>query len=198
DVLAIDARGNTTNRLIYKDISLSELAAFHVIGQPSVFMRKSILDQAGYLDVSYHFLLDHHLWLRMAQLAEILHISGMLSAARFHAESKNVSQAAQFGKEVFHILDWMETQPGLTAILRRDRTRIRAGAHRLAAFYLLDGGDAKGSLREYAIALRLDPPTVLHDWRHLFSAFFSLLGLDRLSSFYRNVRKFVAGRRAVK
>ena len=69
DVLAIDARGTTTNRLTYSDMSLSDLAAFQMIGQPSVFMRRSVLEKAGYLDVSFHFLLDHHLWLRMAQLA---------------------------------------------------------------------------------------------------------------------------------
>jgi len=194
DVLAIDAQGKTTNRLKYGDLSLSDLAAFQVIGQPSVFMRRSVLEHAGYLDVSYHFLLDHHLWLRMAQLTGIRHVPEFLSAARFHADSKNVSRAAEFGEEAFRILDWMETQPGFVAILRENRNRIKAGTHRLRAFYLLDGGDASGSLREYARCFRFNPGTVFRDWKHLLYAVLSLFGLDRLGGVYRNFRRLLIGR----
>src|SRR3990172_3394185 len=196
DVLAIDEHGGTTNQLKYKDLSLSDLAAFHVIGQPSVFMRRSVLEQAGYLDESYHFLLDHHLWLRMAQLAKIQHIPVMLSGARFHPGAKNVSHAAEFGKEAFRILDWMETQPGLKVILESDRNRIRAGAHRLSAFYLLDGGDAPASLREYYRCFRLDPRTAFRGWKHLLSALFSIIGLDRVGRAYRQIRTFLASRKS--
>jgi glycosyltransferase involved in cell wall biosynthesis len=194
DVLAINERGETTNQLKYKDLTLSDLAAFHVIGQPSVFMRRDILEKVGYLDDTYHFLLDHHLWLRIAQVTKIRHIPSMLSAARFHPESKNVSQAAEFSQEVFRILDWMETQPGLKALLKSDRNRIQAGAHRLSAFYLLDGGDASASLREYFRCFRLDSRTFFQDWRHLLFALLSIVGLDRLGGAYRFFRRLLAGR----
>ncbi|MFC2063884.1 glycosyltransferase family 2 protein [Chloroflexota bacterium] len=194
DVLAIDARGTTTNRLTYSDMSLSDLAAFQMIGQPSVFMRRSVLEKAGYLDVSFHFLLDHHLWLRMAQLAKIRHIPEFLSAARFHADSKNVSRAAEFGQEAFRILDWMETQPILADILQKDHNRIKAGAHRLSAFYLLDGGDPFGSLREYTRCFKLNPGSIFRDWKHLIFAVLSVLGLDRLGGVYRNLRRSLIGR----
>src|SRR5665648_105463 len=81
DVLAIDEDGHTTNRLRYGNWSLLDLMTFRVIGQPSVFMRRSVLEQAGYLDISYHYLLDHQLWLRMAHLADIRYIPEALSAA---------------------------------------------------------------------------------------------------------------------
>ncbi|MFH2038775.1 MAG: glycosyltransferase family 2 protein [Chloroflexota bacterium] len=189
DVLAIDQNGQTTNRLRYGDWSLPDLMAFRVIGQPSVFMRRSVLGQAGFLDLSYHYLLDHQLWLRMAQLAQIRHIPAMLSAARFHPDSKNVAQAARFGEEAFRILEWMETQPALEPVLSENRSRIKAGARRLSAFYLLDGGQAGTSLREYARAFRLHPPTVLRDWKHVLYALLSLLGLNRLGDVYMRLRK---------
>jgi hypothetical protein len=190
DVLAIDADGQTTNRLRYGDWSLPDLMAFRVIGQPSVFMRRSVLEQAGVLDLSYHYLLDHQLWLRMAQMAGgMRYLPETLSAARFHAESKNVALANKFGEEVFRILAWMQTQPALASVLAENRPRIQAGAERLSAFYLLDGGDASASLRAYGRALRLHPVTVLRDWKHVLSAVMSLLGLNKLGELYRRARK---------
>jgi glycosyltransferase involved in cell wall biosynthesis len=189
DVLAIDADGQTTNRLRYGDWSLPDLMAFRVIGQPSVFMRRSVLEQAGLLDPSYHYLLDHQLWLRMAQLAGMHYLPETLSAARFHAESKNVALASKFGEEAFRILAWMENQPALVPLLEASPARFRAGAERLSAFYLLDGGQARLSLRAYGRALRLHPRGALRDWKHVLAAVLSLLGLDRLGGWYRRLRK---------
>ncbi len=189
DVLAIDQNGQTTNQLRYGNWTLPDLMAFRVIGQPSVFMRRSVLEQVGHLNPSYHYLLDHQLWLRMAQLAEIHYIPETLSAARFHAESKNVALANQFGEEAFRILEWMETQTALVPGLSENRSRINAGAQRLSAFYLLDGGQAGASLRAYARAFRLHPPTVLRDWKHVLFALFCLLGLNKLGEVYKKVRK---------
>lgn len=194
DVLAIDGQGQITNRLRYGNWSLLDLMSFRVIGQPSIFMRRSVLEQAGYLDTSYHYLLDHQLWLRMAQLAEICHVPELLSGARFHVESKNVARAAEFGKEAYRILDWMETQASLSPLLAHNRPRIQAGAHRLSAFYLLDGGHAPASLREYGRSFRLHPGTVLRDWKHLLYAFLSLLGLNRLGDVYRRLRRSFTNR----
>ena len=194
DVLAIDEKGQTTNLLRYKNWSLVDLMSFRVIGQPSVFMRRSVLEEAGYLDASYHYLLDHQLWLRMAQIAEICYIPEKLAEARFHSESKNVARAAEFGSEAYRILEWMETQPTLTSILQKNRKRITAGARRLSAFYLLDGGDASASLREYGRSFRLHPSTVLRDWKHVLFALISLLGLDRLGNIYRRLRRRIHNR----
>jgi len=189
DVLAIDENGEPINLLRYAQWSLEDLMSFRVIGQPSVFMRRRVLEKAGYLDPSYHFLLDHQLWLRMAQLAEICYIPYRLSAARFHSESKNISRAAEFGNEVERIQEWMKIQPALEPILLKDRVRVQGGAHSLRAFYLLDGGDAAASLQEYWLCFKLHPPTLARDWKHFLSAIFSLLGLNRLGIYYRRLRR---------
>jgi glycosyltransferase involved in cell wall biosynthesis len=194
DVLAIDADGHTTNRLRYGDWSLVDLMRFRVIGQPSIFMRRSVLEQTGVLDPSYHYLLDHQLWLRMAQKAGICYLPEILSGARFHPAAKNVAQASEFGAEAFRILDWMESQPALEQLLKANRSPIRAGAHRLSAFYLLDGGQPSASLREYGQAFRLHPPTTLSDWKRVLYAVLCLLGLDRLGWLYRRLRRRVKGR----
>lgn len=189
DVLAVDENGQTINHLRYGDWCLPDLMKFQVIGQPSVFMRRSLLEQAGYLDPSYHYLLDHQLWLRLAQLAEMRYIPSALSSARFHPGAKNVARAADFSREVYRILEWIESQPALADLVSANHRRIRAGAMRLSAFYLLEGGLARQSLAEYGRAFRWHAPTVLHDWRRVGYAKLCLLGLDRLGRYFRQRRR---------
>ena len=59
NVLAVDDTGRRLNVIRYDDWGLPDLMCFKIIGQPSVFMRRSVLEQAGFLDTTYHLLLDH-------------------------------------------------------------------------------------------------------------------------------------------
>ena len=68
DVRSIDSNSKMFNVMRYGDWNLADLMAFNIIGQPGVFMRRSALEKAGYLDLNYHFLLDHQLWLRVQRI----------------------------------------------------------------------------------------------------------------------------------
>ena len=117
DMLAVDERGQTFNTLRYRQLTLEDLLSFQIIGQPAVFMRRSAFEKAGGLDPSFHFLLDHHLWIRIAAQGRILHIPQTWAAARYHAKAKNRAHAAAFGHEAFRILDWAKTDPDLAPLL---------------------------------------------------------------------------------
>jgi len=180
DVLAVDEQGQTINVLKYKQLSFEDLLCFQIIGQPSVFFRRAALEKAGLLDASLHFLLDHHLWLRIAQQGKILHVPQTWSAARYHAEAKNRAKAAEFGREAFRILDWVKSQPGLTETVSRVERRARASAHRVDARYLLDGGEPWPALKAWMRALFIHPPTALARLNILISAILNLTGLGKL------------------
>jgi len=184
NAVTFDGAGHPLNDLRGADWGLEGLVAFNMICQPAVFMRRKFLEQAGYLDESYHYLLDHHLWLRMAQCAGIRHIPQVWAFARHHAGAKNVSQAAGFGEEALRILEWMETQPELAAVVARHRDRVYAAAYRFHARYLLDGGQAWKALKYYLRALSVHPPTALKEWHRILFAFLSLLGLGKLGAVY--------------
>jgi hypothetical protein len=188
DAITIDEQGVTLNQLVFGDIGLLELMKFRIICQPAVFMRRAVLEQAGGLDASYHYLLDHNLWIRTAQQAPIQHIAATWAAARHHAQAKNVSQAAGFGREAFRILDWMEQQPDLSPIVAQNRRRIEAGAYRLNARYLLDGGQPAQSLRSYWQAMRRSPRFTWQHWRRILYALASLPGKGVLVSGYERRR----------
>jgi hypothetical protein len=189
DVLAVDENGRLINLLKYGHWGLEELMSFHIIGQPSVFMRRSVQEQAGVLDTSYHCLLDHHLWLRMAQLAEIRYIPKALSAARYHASAKNIAQPVAFSREAYRLAGWMKTQSSLADRLARNEKRIRAGLCSLSAFYLVEGGQSAAALRDYGRGFSAHPPTVLRAWRRVLLALLNLLGLGRLKSLYLAIRR---------
>jgi glycosyltransferase involved in cell wall biosynthesis len=189
DMLAVDELGQTTNLLKYKQLTLEDLLCFQIIGQPAVFFRRTVYEKTGGLDSTFHFLLDHHLWIRFAQRGKILHVPQIWAAARYHAEAKNRAKAAEFGREAFRILDWAKSQPGLLEAIAPVERRARASAHRVDARYLLDGGKSMSALSAWMRALFIHPPTALARLNILASALLNLTGLNILRQFILRLRQ---------
>ena len=188
NMLAVDERGNSFNALHYKQLTLQDLLCFQIIGQPAVFFRREVLSKAGMLDPTFHFLLDHHLWIRIAQHGRILHVDQTWAAARYHAEAKNRAKAAEFGREAFRVLAWAEGQAGLGEAIRPVERRARASAHRVDARYLLDGGKSASALRAWMRAFFIHPPTALARLNIFGSALLNLMGLDFIRSAFLSRR----------
>jgi tetratricopeptide (TPR) repeat protein len=188
-MLAVDEHGKTFNTLNYKQLTLEDLLCFQIIGQPAVFMRRSALQITSGLDPAFHFLLDHHLWIRLAQQGKILHVPQTWAAARYHAQAKNRAKAAEFGREAFRILDAAAQDKNLAPILAKVNRRARASAHRVDARYLLDDGKPAQALSAWMRALIIHPPTALARLNILVSAILNLLGLGKLHSAILRKRK---------
>ncbi len=188
DVQAIDQLGKITNIMRYGDWNLNDLMQFKIIGQPAVFMKKELLVTAGGLDPTYHFLLDHHLWLKLASQAPIKYSNKLWAAARFHATAKNVSHAVEFGQEAYRLVEWMEKDPALNKIFMSNHYKILAGAHRMDARYLLDGGQYSQALHVYWQGMKLDFSTILPEWHRMLYAVFAPLGISKVKDFYLKMR----------
>ena len=188
DMLAVDEHGRTLNTLKYKQLSLQDLLCFQIIGQPSVFFRREAYEKAGGLDTTFHFLLDHHLWIRIAQHGKILHVPQTWSAARYHAEAKNRAKAVEFGQEAFRILAWAKNQAGLAEAVSGVERRARASANRVDARYLLDGGRPASALMAWMRALFIHPPTALARLNILASILLQVSGLKTLRVWYLHTR----------
>lgn len=188
NALSVDENSVTFNLQIFKPFSLLDLMSFQIISQPAVFIRRSVLEQAGLLDPSFHMLLDHHLWLRMARIATMMYIPEILAAARYHARAKNLANTADFGREAFRIVDWMKSAPEFSSTFEQNKSRVLGGAHRLDAFYRLDGGQYAASLSAYRQAFRSNPAVVMKEWHRIVYAFLALLGLARLRGIYTRLR----------
>ncbi len=177
DLRSINALGEKINTIRYRQYEIIDLLSMEIIGQPSVFMRRSHLEKAYYLSLDYNFLLDHHLWLRMIQQAPIKYISEEWAEARFHIAAKNVALAEGFGAEAFKILEWAKSQPKLAEKLEANKKEIFAGAYRFDAFYLLDGGLPWQALKSYWQVFIRKPLFALQKIHRILFAFASLFGL---------------------
>ncbi|HTP02542.1 MAG TPA: glycosyltransferase family 2 protein [Anaerolineales bacterium] len=180
DTRAVDAENRTLNVLHYRQLSLADLLCFEIIGQPAVFMRRSAFEAAGGLDPSYHFMLDHQLWIKIAQQGEIVHVEQVWAAARYHPGAKNRAQATGFAQEAFRLHEWMHGQAALASLLKRVERRERASVQRVNARYLLDDGQPWPALRAWMRAFLIHPPTALRRLNLLGSAVLSLAGLGAL------------------
>ncbi len=191
DVLSVDADGKTFNLQKFQPYTFTDLLSFKIISQPAVFIRRSVLEQAGLLDDSFHMLLDHHLWLRMARLAPVIYIPETLAAARYHAEAKNLAHTADFGREGWRIVKWLEASPQFSSAFEQNKARILGGANRFDAFYLLDGGQYAAALSAYWRAFQFDPPVALKEWHRIIYAILALCGLARLRAIYMRLRTWL-------
>ena len=180
DMLAVDENGRTLNLLKYRQLSLEDLLCFQIIGQPAVFFRREAYEQAGGLDITFHYMLDHHLWIRLARQGRIVHVPQTWAAARFHPQAKNRSLAVEFGREAFRILEWVKGQPDLAETWARLQNRPLAAAYRVDARYLLDGRRPFASMRAWFMAFFLHPPTALQRLNILASALLQITGLSRI------------------
>ena len=181
DVESIDEHGNAFNLMRYDDWKLPDLMTFHIIGQPGVFMRRAVLEQAGYLDLNYNYLLDVQLWLRMAAIAEPYYApEEVWAAARIHSDAKNIAHAKDFGAEAFRLAKWLCEDQRFYPLSSKLFNKIWAGAHRLNAFYLVEAGQYKPALRSYAKMLRLAPSTSKGTFKRMAFAALGALGAKNL------------------
>jgi glycosyltransferase involved in cell wall biosynthesis len=188
DGYSMDGAGRFYSTMKAAQWDVTDLLSFHILSQPAVFMRRAVLEQAGYLDETYHLLLDHQLWIKMAVRAPMVHVPAVWAAGRVHAEAKNSKRAALFGEEAFRILEWAETQPVLEDHVRQNRKQVRAGAYRLNSFYLTDSGQPSAALKSYWKSFVIYPPAALGDWKHILLALAEGLGFKKLRRVYLGAR----------
>jgi hypothetical protein len=147
-------------------------------------MRREALEQVGNLDPRYDYMLDHHTWLRIASRWRVRHMASFWAAARHHPMAKNVSQSTGFSREIYELVDWMESDQQVSELIREDRRRIMGGAHRLAARYFLDGGLPGQAVKAYYQALVNWPGYALQHWHRMIYAVLSILGGGWLKGWY--------------
>jgi glycosyltransferase involved in cell wall biosynthesis len=189
NVLSIDSESSVFNTMLYGDWGMRELMQFNIIGQPGVFMRKKVLEDVGFLDPNFHYLLDHHLWLKIASKYPIKHIDEFWAAARFHPAAKNITHAARFGKEAFRIYEWMGKQPDSPLLFQKDKKKIEAGAYLLKARYLLDSEDNWAAFKNYMKGVTLDMSSLPREInRIVYSLLNSLVPLEKLKENFLHKR----------
>jgi len=189
NVLSIDMQSRVFNTMTFGDWGLQDLMRFKIISQPGLFMRKKALDAVGYLNDDFHYLMDHHLWLKIASHYPVQYIDEFLAAARYHPEAKNLTGGAHYGREAFVLYDWMKSHPELAQLAHQDRRKIKAGAYHLQAHYLLDSGQNWNALKSYLKAAVRDRRIFLSEYKRMgFALINSIIPARELRSSYLKKR----------
>ena len=185
NIKSMDMDGQVFNEIRYGDWGLDDLMAFRIIGQPSVFMRHEAFKAVGGMVTSYDLLLDPLLFMRIAARYKIRYIDFFFASARFHPEAKNVSQARKYGDDALKIVEMMPNDPDFKDAFNKNRAKILAGAYRLGAHYLLDGGDYTKSFSWYLRSFGYHPAAALEEFpRIVFSFFAMFLPIEGLKKKY--------------
>ncbi len=72
------------------------------ICQPSVFLRRRVLDRGWRLDESLQMCMDYDFWIRLGRDHQVCFLDRVLAASRMYEDNKTVSQRTAVYREVFH------------------------------------------------------------------------------------------------
>ena len=189
DGIMVGSELEVLDRHRYSQLSLVDLLSFEVLLQPSVFMRKHVLDDVGFLDTSYDLILDHELWVRIASQYPIKHVSSYWALERTHAQAKTITQAEQFVREAERMIAEAEASSMLGPIVNENWERIFAGLGVFTARRLIDAKKHSEALKRITAAVFRHPMTVARYWYKWVQAAFSSLGLDPVFMWYRKARR---------
>jgi glycosyltransferase involved in cell wall biosynthesis len=150
------------------------LSCENPIPQPSAFIRRSVVDDAGLLDPHYYYFMDWDFFLRAGVRHRIEYTPELLSTYRLHPESKTVAQAARAAPELEVMYRNYFALPDVPADIRREQARATANMYFTSGGYYIKGGDRAGAARAAMKALRAHPgalldPGMLHKFLYCLS-----------------------------
>jgi len=140
ECLYIDSMGETIGKYPTRDFDIAALLLFGFIPQPTVFMRKSVLDRVGLADTDLHFAMDLDLWVRIAMSGRVDFISEILGRYRLHDGTKTVSSSGAFEREGIRVKERYLNDTNFKKCLDSSYRNVSCRVYlKIASFYFYEG-----------------------------------------------------------
>ena len=103
----ITETGEIIERYPSEPFSRERLLETCFICQPAVFLRRTVLDEAGFLDDNLHYCMDYEYWLRVSQKMRIGFLDDYLANTRLYSETKTMSPKKEVISEIIEVIKKM-------------------------------------------------------------------------------------------
>jgi hypothetical protein len=127
------------------------------IHQPTVFLRRRVLDRVGMLDASLQFCMDRDYWLRMAPVCRWLYLPERLARFRVHPTAKTQAHGQDFLAEMLQCLDRLFSRPDVPTAVLPVKRRAYAAAYMTGGTLAYRAGHRAEARARLLRALRYDP-----------------------------------------
>jgi glycosyltransferase involved in cell wall biosynthesis len=157
----IDATGSLLKLHKGKQMDFEEVLCWSChISQPTVFLRREVIDQVGMMNTDFHYAMDYDLWSRVASQHRIRHLPQVLANERHYAASKTVAAPELGLKGRIYAVEHFSSpghQPEIHALKSK---ALATHCYKLSRYYLGMGNPA--AARANALrALKVRPPVWL-------------------------------------
>ncbi|MCB9150114.1 MAG: glycosyltransferase [Caldilineaceae bacterium] len=126
DAVFIDADGNRIGKYWGRPFSQYEQIRTSCIPQPTAFIRRSMLDRNGTIDINLNFALDYEYWLRASLHSTIKYHRLEVATYRMHETSKTVADPTKFNPELERIILNFLKSENLSEELHANRNKLYA------------------------------------------------------------------------
>ena len=134
------------------------------IPQPSSFVRRSVIDHTGALDVGLQYSLDFDLWMRVGLVTQVAYVRETLSWFRVQPRMKGLTLRSRKARELVFIHQRLFSRGDLPSEVSARRRRVMGRVHLYAAQLLLLDKRLLRSAMEMAQSFLQHPTSV--QWYH--------------------------------
>lgn len=175
DSNAVDDKGALVKRYKLHEMRLDEVFSWDPhIPQPTVFLRREVIDTVGLMNIDLHYAMDYELWMRVELRFKLKYIPKFLATERRHSTAKSIASALDSVSEAIQVVEQFFSQdlPSEISVLRRKS---------LAANYLRKAGvllrmGEMSQTRAWAVKVLQLHPSIYLVFMAMLVFFISFLG----------------------